>query len=78
MVKGNGEIDLDEFLEMMAEKINSVDDEEQVIRDAFAVFDTNQDGYIEAHELQLVLQGMDEPWSQEDVCREVLLMISQY
>lgn len=66
---GNGEIDFDEFIEMMSEKINSYEDEEQMIRETFKVFDKDGDGYIDAQELYQVMQSLDdEPLTQEDVC----------
>ena len=42
---GNGEIDFDEFLSMMAKKLKETDLEED-IREAFRVFDKNSSGYV--------------------------------
>ena len=42
-VDGNGEIDFEEFLTMMAKKLKETDLEED-IREAFRVFDTNSSG----------------------------------
>ena len=42
---GNGEIDFDEFLSMMAKKLKETDLEED-IREAFRVFDKNSSGYM--------------------------------
>ncbi len=54
---------------MMSEKINSYEDEEQMIRETFKVFDKDGDGYIDAQELYQVMQSHDdEPLTQEDVC----------
>ena len=45
---GNGEIDFDEFLSMMAKKLKETDLEED-IREAFRVFDKNSSGYVPHH-----------------------------
>ena len=42
---GNGEIDFEEFLAMMAKKLKETDLEED-IREAFRVFDTKNSGYV--------------------------------
>lgn len=44
-IDGNGEIDFDEFLTMMAKKLKETDLEED-IREAFRVFDNKATGYI--------------------------------
>ena len=44
-IDGNGEIDFDEFLTMMAKKLKETDLEED-IREAFRVFDNKNTGYI--------------------------------
>ena len=43
-IDGNGEIDFDEFLAMMAKKLKETDLEED-IREAFRVFDNKNTGY---------------------------------
>ena len=45
---GNGEIDFEEFLSMMAKKLKETDLEED-IREAFRVFDKNSSGYFPPH-----------------------------
>ena len=42
---GSGTVDFPEFLNMMAKKIGTTDSEEE-IREAFRVFDRQQNGYI--------------------------------
>ena len=44
-IDGNGEIDFDEFLTMMAKKLKETDLEED-IREAFRVFDNKNTGYV--------------------------------
>ena len=44
-IDGNGEIDFDEFLAMMAKKLKETDLEED-IREAFRVFDNKNSGWV--------------------------------
>ena len=53
MRAGNGEIDFDEFLAMMAQKMKENDSEEE-IREAFRVFDRDCDGFLTQKELKQV------------------------
>ena len=46
---GNGEIDFEEFIQMMAKKMRESDSAEE-IREAFKVFDKDGDGYLNAKE----------------------------
>ena len=50
---GNGEIDFEEFLSMMAKKMKETDSEEE-IREAFRVFDKDGDGFLTMKELKHV------------------------
>ena len=45
MCAGNGNIDFEEFLQMMAKKMKDTDSEEEV-KQAFKVFDKDGDGFI--------------------------------
>jgi Ca2+-binding EF-hand superfamily protein len=51
---GDGTIDFNEFLIMMARKINTLPPEE-VLEEAFNLMDADKDGYITAEELKQVL-----------------------
>ena len=42
---GNGTIDFEEFLHMMAQKMKDTDSEEE-LREAFRVFDKDGNGYV--------------------------------
>ncbi|PON54423.1 Parvalbumin [Parasponia andersonii] len=48
---GNGTIDFDEFLNIMTRKMKEKVAEE--LKEAFKVFDRNQDGYISANEVKI-------------------------
>ena len=53
LFQGNGEIDFEEFLSMMAKKMKEADSEEE-IRDAFKLFDRDADGFLTLKELRQV------------------------
>lgn len=57
---GNGVIDFQEFLAMMARKMRDNEGEEE-IKEAFKTFDKDGNGYISAYELKSVMamQGRD-------------------
>ena len=54
---GDGEINFEEFLTMMARRENTETDE---IKAAFEIFDKNQDGFISATELSTVMESLGE------------------
>lgn len=57
---GNNSIDFPEFLTMMARKMKDTDSEEE-IKEAFKVFDKDNNGFISAAELRHV---MSEPGTE--------------
>lgn len=54
---GNGILDFDEFLQMMAKKMKDTDGEEE-LREAFRVFDKDGNGFISAAELRHVMTNL--------------------
>ena len=56
---GNGTIDFEEFLAMMAKKMKDTDTDEEM-REAFRVFDKDGDGFITSIELQHVMTSLGE------------------
>lgn len=64
-VDGSGTIDFAEFLSLMARKLKDTDTEEEV-KEAFAVFDKDNDGKITAEELRTVMQKLGEKLSDEE------------
>ena len=58
---GNGEIDFEEFLSMMAKKMKETDSEEE-IREAFRVFDKDNDGFLTMKELKHVRNTYSSLW----------------
>lgn len=66
LLTGNGEIDFEEFLQMMSKKITTCDTEEE-IRDAFRVFDKDGNGLISSHELRQIMMNLGEKLTDEEV-----------
>merc|ERR1712159_667282 len=65
---GNGEIDLGEFLRLMASKLqedpaSSIDE----MREAFLAFDSDKNGSITATELKQVMKSLGEQLTDEQV-----------
>ena len=52
---GNGIIDFDEFVGMMARRMKTPQEEEIELQESFRVFDKNGDGYISTAELRQVI-----------------------
>ncbi|CAI9739520.1 calmodulin-A-like isoform X1 [Octopus vulgaris] len=65
-VTGNGTIDFEEFLQMMARKMKETDSEEE-LREAFRVFDKDGNGFISAAELRHVMTNLGEKLTDEEV-----------
>ncbi|WOL03140.1 calmodulin-2/4-like isoform X2 [Canna indica] len=63
---GNGTIELDEFRKIISMKMKEVDAEEE-LRAAFKVFDKDDDGYISADELMIVMANLGEQVTQDEV-----------
>lgn len=61
---GNGEIDFDEFLAMLATKMSETQDE---YAECYRVFDKNKDGFIDAAELKQVMESLGEKLTDEEV-----------
>ncbi|XP_012282631.1 neo-calmodulin isoform X1 [Orussus abietinus] len=63
---GNGTIEFNEFLQMMSKKMKGADGEDE-LREAFRVFDKNNDGLISSMELRHVMTNLGEKLSEEEV-----------
>lgn len=66
IILGSGTIDFPEFLTMMARKMRDSDTEEE-LREAFRVFDKDENGYISAAELHHVMTNLGEKLTEEEV-----------
>ncbi|XP_020104890.1 calmodulin-like protein 8 [Ananas comosus] len=65
-VNGNGSIEFGEFLYLMAKKMKETNDEEE-LKEAFKVFDKDQNGFISASELSNVMINLGEKLTDEEV-----------
>ncbi|XP_044002135.1 calmodulin-A-like isoform X2 [Aphidius gifuensis] len=63
---GNGTIEFNEFLQMMSKKMKGADGQDE-LREAFRVFDKNNDGLISSTELRHVMTNLGEKLSEEEV-----------
>ncbi|KAJ8895211.1 hypothetical protein PR048_000536 [Dryococelus australis] len=63
---GNGTIEFNEFLQMMSKKMKGAESGEE-LREAFRVFDKNNDGLISSTELRHVMTNLGEKLSDEEV-----------
>ena len=63
---GNGTIDFNEFLTMMARKMKDTDTEDE-IKEAFKVFDKDGNGFISSSELKHVMTNLGEKLSDEEI-----------
>ncbi|XP_061970374.1 calmodulin-like protein 8 [Populus nigra] len=65
-VDGNGTIEFGEFLNLMARKMRENDAAEE-LKEAFKVFDKDQDGYISPNELRHVMINLGEQLTDEEL-----------
>ncbi|KAA3486406.1 hypothetical protein Goshw_019056 [Gossypium schwendimanii] len=63
---GNGTIEFGEFLNLMATKMKEAEAEDE-LKEAFRVFDKDQDGYISPYELRLVMMNIGEKLTDEEL-----------
>ncbi|WVQ79106.1 calmodulin [Cryptococcus sp. DSM 104549] len=63
---GNNSIDFAEFMTLMARKMHDTDSEDE-IREAFKVFDKNNDGHISAAELKHVMTNLGEKLTDAEI-----------
>lgn len=68
---GNGEIDFDEFLSMIAKKMGDIDSEDDLIQ-AFVIFDSNRTGYITTKEFRDVMMNLGERLTYDEVTEMII------
>ena len=72
----NGTIEFEEFIRMMELKSTTVDTEDE-IREAFRVFDKNNDGFISHEELKSMMSSLGENLSDKEV-NEMIRQADKY
>lgn len=65
-INGDGEIDFEEFVTLMARQVTEHDAEDE-LREAFKIFDSNEDGFISALELKTVMTNLGEKLTDEEI-----------
>ncbi|KAH8381938.1 hypothetical protein KR009_001095, partial [Drosophila setifemur] len=63
---GNGQIDFNEFCQLMAKQMRETDTEEEM-REAFKIFDRDGDGFISPAELRFVMINLGEKVTDEEI-----------
>mmetsp|Transcript_89356 Transcript_89356/g.208009 ORF Transcript_89356/g.208009 Transcript_89356/m.208009 type:complete len:157 (-) Transcript_89356:181-651(-) len=63
---GNGTVDFPEFLTLISRKMKTTDFEEELIA-AFTVFDRDNNGFINSHELRNVMSNIGEKFTDDEV-----------
>ena len=63
---GNGEIDKNEFMDLMARKMKDTDDEEELV-EAFKIFDIDGNGLISKEELKNAMEALGEDCQDEEI-----------
>ncbi|PSS01713.1 Calmodulin-3 like [Actinidia chinensis var. chinensis] len=64
---GNGTVDFPEFLNFMVRKMDDTTDPEDELKEAFRVFDMDQNGFISAAELCHMMTNLGEKLTDEEV-----------
>ncbi|OAY83323.1 Calmodulin-like protein 11 [Ananas comosus] len=63
---GNGTIEFGEFLILMSKKMKEINSDEE-LKEAFKVFDRDENGFISATELRNVMINLGEKMTDEEV-----------
>jgi len=70
-IDGNGKIDFEEFTQMMAHKMHTQDDQDDEMREAFKVFDKDNNGFISPQELRSVMFKLGEKLSDDEIAEMI-------
>ncbi|XP_023347175.1 neo-calmodulin [Eurytemora carolleeae] len=63
---GSGALDFPEFLNMMKERIKEQNEDDD-IKNAFKLFDTDGNGYIDRKELRVMMRFIGEPVTEDEI-----------
>lgn len=65
-INGDGEIDFHEFCNLMTKQAHE-DDADEELREAFKIFDKDEDGFISPAELRFVMTNLGEKLTDEEI-----------
>lgn len=65
-INGDGEIDFNEFCNLMSKQSHEGDADEE-LREAFKIFDKDEDGFISPAELRFVMTNLGEKLTDEEI-----------
>ena len=70
---GNGVLEFNEFLTLMATKIRSTDTEEELV-EAFKIFDRDGDQLLNKEDLKKTFEMIGDNWTDEDISEMIKLV----
>ena len=70
---GNGVLEFNEFLTLMATKIRSADTEEELV-EAFKIFDRDGDQLLNKEDLKKTFEMIGDNWTDEDITEMIKLV----
>jgi calcium-binding protein CML len=67
MSPGNGRLEFNEFVDLMSRHFKTQSEMEDELKQAFRMFDANNDGFITAQELQKMMKAMGEKLTNKEI-----------
>lgn len=64
---GNGTVEINEFCDLMGDKLKDKSTTQEELREAFKVFDRDGNGFVDFKELKAAMKQLGEKMSEEDI-----------